>query len=94
MLFKAVRLMAVGAAIGIVANRLWSELKKPAPEQFPGLRRGVNEAVNPWLIEHGIPGSAHAEIATLEHVGRMTGSRTPRPASASHVPRRVLLMAG
>lgn len=74
MVFKAVRLLATGAAIGIVANRVWFELKKPAAEQFPWLRQRMNDTVNPWLIERGLPGSAHAEIATLEHVGRSSGT--------------------
>jgi hypothetical protein len=74
MMFKAVRLVATGAAIGIVADRVWFELQKPAAQQFPWLRKGVNETVNPWLMEHGIPGGAHAEIATLEHVGRTSGT--------------------
>jgi len=60
--------------IGVVADRVWFELQKPAAEQFPWLRRRVNETVNPWLIEHGVPGSAHAEIATLEHVGRRSAT--------------------
>jgi hypothetical protein len=34
----------------------------------------MNSTVNPWLMEHGIPGSAKAEIATLEHVGRKSGT--------------------
>jgi hypothetical protein len=73
-MFKTLRLLATGAAIGIAAERIWFEMHKPAAEQFPFLRKGVNETLNPWLIEHGIPGSAHAEIATLEHVGRRTGT--------------------
>lgn len=73
-MFRAVRLFAIGAVIGVAADRVWSELQKPAADQFPGLRKRVNETVNPWLIEHGIPGSAHTEIATLEHVGRSSGT--------------------
>ena len=33
----------------------------------------MNDDVNPWLIAHGVPGSANAEIATLEHIGRTSG---------------------
>jgi len=73
-MFRAVRLIATGAVVGAVADRVWFELQKPAAEQFPWLRRRVNETVNPWLIEHGVPGSAHAEIATLEHVGRRSAT--------------------
>ena len=66
---RTIRLMALAAAIGVVGDRIYLELRKPAAEQFPWLRRQVNENVNPWLLEHNIPGSAKAEIATLEHVG-------------------------
>ena len=74
MRFRTIRLMALAAAVGIAADRLYRELQKPAAEQFPGLRRQVNESVNPWLLGHHIPGSAKAEIGTLEHVGRRTGT--------------------
>lgn len=71
---NALRLLVVGGAIGFAANRVWRELRKPAPDQFPWLRQQMNTTVNPWLMEHGIPGSAKAEIATLEHVGRKSGT--------------------
>lgn len=73
-MFRSIRLLGTGVAIGIVADRVWLELQKPAAQQFPWLRRSMNETVNPWLMEHGLPGSAHAEIATLEHVGRTSGT--------------------
>jgi hypothetical protein len=60
--------------MGVVVDRVVMELQKPAPEQFPGLRKQMNERVNPWLLEHGYPGSEHAEIGTLEHTGRTTGA--------------------
>lgn len=74
MVRRAMTLLATGVAIGIVADRVALELAKPAPEQFPWLRRQMNEQVNPWLLAHGIPGSSRAEIATLEHVGRRSGT--------------------
>jgi hypothetical protein len=74
MVLKAVRLIGAGIAIGIAADRLALELRKPAAEQFPWLRARMNDSVNPWLMEHGIPGSEKAEIATLEHVGRTSGT--------------------
>jgi hypothetical protein len=73
MVLRTMRFMALGAAMGIGAYRVYLELQKPAAEQFPWLRRQANERVNPWLLEHGIPGSAKAEIGTLEHVGRRSG---------------------
>ncbi len=73
-MFKTIRLLVTGAAIGCAVDRVWLELHKPAAEQFPWLRKSVNDTVNPWLIGHGIPGSAHGEIATLEHVGRKSGT--------------------
>jgi hypothetical protein len=74
MIVRSIRLMALGAAMGIAADRLNHELHKPPAEQFPWLRRQVNSTVNPWLLEHHIPGSERAEIGTLEHVGRRTGA--------------------
>jgi hypothetical protein len=71
---KAITLLAIGAAAGVTIDRIALELRKPAADQFPWLRRQVNDTVNPWLLEHHIPGSAKAEIATLEHVGRKTGA--------------------
>jgi hypothetical protein len=67
-------LFATGIAVGVTTDRVAHELRKPAPEQFPGLRRAMNERINPWLLEHGYPGSEHAEIGTLEHLGRATGA--------------------
>jgi hypothetical protein len=74
MVRKAVALVGVGVAIGVVADKVALELQKPAAEQFPWLRERMNSTVNPWLLEHGIPGSEKAEIATLEHVGRTSGT--------------------
>ena len=74
MMFKSLRLLATGVAIGIVVARVRAELQKPPGDQFPWLRDRMNATVNPWLIEHGVPGSARAEIATLEHVGRASGT--------------------
>ena len=74
MVLKAVRLIGAGMAIGIGADRLAIELRKPAPERFPWLRERMNGQVNPWLMERGIPGGERAEIATLEHPGRNTGT--------------------
>jgi hypothetical protein len=78
-MFRTIRLMAFAAAAGVVGDRIYLELRKPAAEQFPWLRRQVNENVNPWLLEHNIPGSAKAEIATLEHVGRVSGATYHTP---------------
>jgi hypothetical protein len=73
MLGKVV-LFATGVAVGIAVDRVAMELTKPAPDQFTAVRRAMNERVNPWLLEHGIPGSEHAEIGTLEHAGRRSGA--------------------
>jgi len=69
-----IRWMAAGIWIGVMGHRVWMELQKPAPEQFPWFRQRMNKTVNPWLMEHGIPGSARGEIATLEHIGRKSGT--------------------
>lgn len=73
-MFRTIRWIATGAAIGVAVDRVWMELRKPAPDQFPWLRARMNDTVNPWLIGRGIPGSATAEIACLEHVGRKSGT--------------------
>ena len=70
---STIRLMALAATAGIAADRLYLELRKPSAEQFRSIRQQVNENVNPWLIEHEIPGGPKAEIGTLEHVGRVSG---------------------
>jgi hypothetical protein len=74
MVRRAVGLLVVGGAIGFAANRISMELRKPAADQFPWLRQRMNGTLNPWLMEHRIPGSATAEIAALEHVGRTSGT--------------------
>jgi hypothetical protein len=74
MVRNAVRLIGAGIVIGVALDRLALELRKPAAEQFPWLRAQMNARVNPWLMEHGIPGSEKAEIATLEHIGRTSGT--------------------
>lgn len=90
---RALTLMAVGAAAGITIDRVVSELRKPAPDQFPWLRRQVNERVNPWLLERSIPGSTRAEIATLEHVGRVSGITHYTPVHPTLRDDRVLIPA-
>ena len=71
---KAITLLAIGAAVGVVADRIAAETRKPAPEQFLWVRRVVNEKVNPLLLERDLVGTGRAEIATLEHVGRKSGA--------------------
>jgi hypothetical protein len=78
-MLRTISLFAAGAAAGVVADRIAMELKKPAAQQFPWLRRQVNENVNPFLLEHHIAGGARSEIGTLEHVGRRTGARYHTP---------------
>jgi hypothetical protein len=73
-MFTRIRWMGCGVVAGIAAHRVWMELQKPAQDQFPWLRQRMNSTVNPWLMDHGIPGSAKAEIGTLEHVGRTSGT--------------------
>lgn len=70
---KAMALMAVGATIGVAGDRFALEMGKPPAERFPWLRHEVNDVVNPWLLEHHVPGSAGAELGTLEHIGRKSG---------------------
>ena len=74
MVRRALALVTTGIAIGVGVDRLAQELRRPAAEQFPWLRERMNDRVNPWLLDHRIPGSEKAEIATLEHVGRTSGA--------------------
>jgi F420H(2)-dependent quinone reductase len=74
MVRRSMALLATGVMIGVVVDRVARELGKPAAEQFPVLRRQMNERVNPWLLDHRYPGSEHAEIGTLEHLGRTSGA--------------------
>jgi hypothetical protein len=74
MVGKAVLLMT-GAAIGVAGDRIALELRKAPAEQVPGLRRIMNQRVNPWLVHRRYPGSEHAELGTLEHIGRVSGAR-------------------
>jgi hypothetical protein len=73
-MFTRIRWMAFGVAAGVVADRVWFEQCKPEAERYPWLRQQMNAAVNPWLMQHGIPGGPAGEIGTLEHVGRHSGS--------------------
>ena len=93
MVRKAVSLLVIGGAIGYAANRVSMELRKPAADQFPWLRQRMNDTVNPWLMEHRIPGSATAEIATLEHVGRTSGTTYFTPVHPTIRDEEVLIPA-
>lgn len=37
--------------------------------------RFVNEVINPFLLDRGLAGRSHDNLATLEHIGRRTGMR-------------------
>jgi hypothetical protein len=44
--------------------------------------RWTNEQFNPWLVERGWSGAGRSEIATIEHLGRKTGTRHLTPVHA------------
>jgi len=88
-----IRWLAAGIGIGLTGQRVWMELQKPAQDQFPWLRQRMNRTVNPWLMGHGIPGSAKAEIGTLEHVGRRSGTTFFTPVHPTIHDRVVLIPA-
>lgn len=46
----------------------------------------ANDVVNPMLIERGLAGSRGSELATLEHVGRRSGTRRLTPLHAIPTP--------
>jgi deazaflavin-dependent oxidoreductase (nitroreductase family) len=56
----------------------------------------VNTAVNPWLLERGLAGGAHAEIGPLEHIGRKSGIRRLTPVHPEPTPEgfRVMVPLG
>jgi hypothetical protein len=37
--------------------------------------RFVNDVVNPFLLRQGVPGQSRENLATLEHIGRRSGTR-------------------
>jgi hypothetical protein len=73
-MIAALHWFGVGVAAGVGLDRLALELRKLPATRFDGLRRRVNEDVNPWLLEHHLAGGPKAEIGTLEHVGRNSGA--------------------
>lgn len=48
--------------------------------------RLMNERVNPRLVERGLSGSGRSEIGTLEHVGRVSGTRRLTPVHPEVTP--------
>lgn len=78
-MLRTVSLLAAGTALGVAADRVVLEFRKPPANRFPWVRRQVNENVNPWLLGHHVAGGAHSEIGTLEHVGRVSGSTYHTP---------------
>lgn len=42
----------------------------------------ANDVVNPVLVRRGLSGSGASELATLEHIGRRTGTRRLTPLHA------------
>lgn len=41
--------------------------------------RFTNDVLNPFLVERGLSGAGRSEIGTLEHIGRVTGTRHLTP---------------
>ena len=77
---QSLRLLATGVAIGIVIARVRASCSGRPPTNSHGFATD-DVTANPWLIQHGVPGSAHAEIATLEHVGRTSGTTYFNPGA-------------
>lgn len=69
------KVMLVVATIGAVAASAIVAWRRN-----PRLGSGfVNERVNPFLLQRGLSGGQRAEIGTLEHFGRRTGTRRLTP---------------
>ena len=69
---KVMLLAAALGAVGAGAIVAW----RRNPRLGSGL---VNERVNPFLLQRGLSGGQRAEIGTLEHFGRRTGTRRVTP---------------
>ena len=69
------KVMLVVATIGAVAASAIVAWRRN-----PRLGSGfMNDRVNPFLLQRGLSGGRRAEIGTLEHLGRRTGTRRLTP---------------
>ncbi len=61
--------VAIALIASVVAAVAWWRRNRRTGSRF------VNEVVNPFLLRRGVPGQTRENLATLEHVGRRSGTR-------------------
>lgn len=78
------RLAFVSVVLGAaMALREWRRARAAGEVPFPALRRFGNERLDPWVMRLGLAGGRHSEIATIEHVGRTSGTVRYTPVHAT-----------
>jgi deazaflavin-dependent oxidoreductase (nitroreductase family) len=78
------RIATLAILVETVAGLTWAVLRfrserRAGRAPFGGLRRFVNGRLNPLLVESGLAGGRHSEVAVLQHVGRHSGNRYETP---------------
>jgi hypothetical protein len=78
------RIAVLAILVEIIAGLIWAVLRfrserRAGRAPFGGLRRLVNGRLNPMLVERGLAGGPHSEVAVLDHVGRHSGTRYATP---------------
>ena len=81
--------LLAGLAGGAAAVVEWRRARLAGEVPFPRLRTWANERANPWVMRRGLAGGVRSEIATLEHVGRRTGTTYFTPVHPTFTDREV-----
>jgi deazaflavin-dependent oxidoreductase (nitroreductase family) len=82
-------MLAGGITAGVMAVLEWRRGRRAGEVPFDRVRKAMNDHVNPLLMEHGLMGGRHSEIACIEHVGRKTGQTHVTPVHPTFVEDRV-----
>lgn len=77
--------LVTGVVASAAALMEWRRAHLAGDVPFDRVRRAMNGQVNPWLMQRGLVGGAHSEIALLEHVGRRSGRRHVTPVHPTFV---------
>ncbi len=90
-MWKLMRRLVLVSGVAACAAALmeWRRAHLAGDVPFDQVRRAMNGRLNPWLMERGLVGGAHSEIALLEHVGRRTGRRHLTPVHPTFVDEQV-----
>ena len=81
---RRARIALIAILVEAVAGVIWAVLRfrsevRAGRAPFGGLRRFVNERLNPLLLRRGLAGGGRSELGVLQHVGRRTGTRHATP---------------